>query len=116
MRVDSSLWQSSVPGIRQHLISGIESGRGSVRPLSIAPGTRISHHTHMGGELALVIKGACEVEIGIFESGDLADLDDSVEHQPVVAGDEPCICLIASDDKLRFSGVFSRVLHPLIGI
>ena len=55
-------------------------------------------------------------EIGRFQSGDLADLDESVYHQPVADTDEHCICLIATDEKLRFSGVFSRMLQPLIGI
>ncbi|MES9991940.1 MAG: ChrR family anti-sigma-E factor [Candidatus Thiodiazotropha sp.] len=114
--LDSLHWRSLVPGIRQHIINGVESGRGSVRLLSIAPGTTIPHHTHMGGELTLILKGAYEDELGRFKSGDLADLDASDQHQPMVVGDEPCVCLIATDDRLRFSGVFSRMLQPLIGI
>jgi putative transcriptional regulator len=114
--IDSLPWRSLLPGIRQYVINGVESGRGSVRLLSISPGTTIPHHTHLGGELTLVIKGAYTDEIGRFQSGDLADLDDSVNHQPVVEGEEPCVCLIATDDRLRFSGVFSRMLQPLIGI
>ncbi|MEW8586493.1 MAG: ChrR family anti-sigma-E factor [Candidatus Thiodiazotropha sp.] len=109
-------WRSLIPGIRQYVLGGVESGRGSVRMLSIAPGTTIPHHTHMGGELTLVIKGAYEDETGRYGSGDLADLDDTVGHQPVVGRDEPCICLIATDDRLRFSGIFSRMLQPLVGI
>ncbi|MCG8047300.1 MAG: ChrR family anti-sigma-E factor [Candidatus Thiodiazotropha endolucinida] len=114
--IDSLQWRSLVPGIRQHVINGVESGRGSVRLLSIAPGTTIPHHTHLGGELTLVIKGAYTDEMGCFQCGDLADLDASVSHQPVAESGEPCICLIATDDRLRFSGVFSRMLQPLIGI
>ncbi|MCG8060577.1 MAG: transcriptional regulator, partial [Candidatus Thiodiazotropha endolucinida] len=41
--IDSLQWRSLVPGIRQHVINGVESGRGSVRLLSIAPGTTIPH-------------------------------------------------------------------------
>ncbi|MET0071193.1 MAG: ChrR family anti-sigma-E factor [Candidatus Thiodiazotropha sp.] len=114
--LDSLQWRSLLPGIRQFVLNGVESGRGSVRLLSIAPGTRIPEHTHMGGELTLVIKGAYEDEVGRFAGGDLADLDASVRHQPVVVGDEPCVCLIATDDRLCFTGVFSRMVQPLIGI
>jgi putative transcriptional regulator len=114
--LDSVRWRSLVPGIRQYVLNGVESGRGSVRLLSIVPGTTIPHHTHRGGELTLVIKGAYEDEFGRFKSGDLADLDSSVHHQPVADNGEPCICLIATDDRLRFSGVFSRMLQPLMGI
>lgn len=114
--LDSLTWRSLVPSIRQHVVAGVDSGRGSVRLLSIAPGVTIPHHTHKGGELTLVLRGSYVDEIGRFQSGDLADLDPSVHHQPVADTDEPCICLIATDDRLRFSGVFSRMLQPLIGI
>lgn len=113
---DSLPWRSLVPGIRQYVIAGVDSGEGSVRLLSIAPGITIPHHTHRGGELTLVLKGSYVDEIGRFQSGDLADLDPSVEHQPVADTEEPCICLIATDARLRFSGMFSRMLQPLIGI
>ena len=66
--------------------------------------------------MTLVLRGSYKDEIGHFRSGDLADLDPSVDHQPVSDGEEPCICLIATDDRLHFSGAFSRMLQPLIGI
>jgi putative transcriptional regulator len=109
-------WRSLVPGIRQFMLKGVDSGKGSVRLLSIAPGVTIPHHTHGGGELTLVLRGSYVDEIGRFQSGDLADLDPSNHHQPVADTDEACICLIATDQRLRFSGVFSRMLQPLIGI
>jgi putative transcriptional regulator len=109
-------WRSLVPGIRQYRLDGVQSAKGSVRLLCVAPGTTIPHHTHLGGELTLILRGAYEDEIGRFRSGDLADLDASAHHQPVADSDEPCVCLIATDDRLRFSGVFSRMLQPLIGI
>ena len=114
--IDSIRWRSLVPGIRQHPLDAVDSGKGSVRLLSIAPGITIPHHSHRGGELTLVLRGSYVDEIGRFQSGDLADLDESVDHQPVADTDEPCICLIATDDRLHFSGVFSRMLQPLIGI
>ena len=109
-------WRSLVPGIRQHVLHGIDCGKGSVRLLAIAPGITIPHHTHGGGEMTLILKGSYADEIGRFRSGDLADLDESVHHQPIADGDEACVCLIATDERLRFSGMFSRMLQPLIGI
>ena len=113
---DSIPWRSLAPGIDHHLFADVESGKGSVRLLSIAPGLTIPQHTHEGGELTLILKGAYQDEIGCFQRGDLADLDPSVSHQPVAKRDEPCICLIATDLPLRFSGIVSRMLQPLIGI
>ena len=114
--LDSIRWRSLVPGIRQHVLEGVDSGNGSVRLLAIAPGFTIPQHSHGGGELTLVLRGSYTDEIGRFRGGDLADLDPSVQHQPVADTDEPCVCLIATDERLRFSGVFSRMLQPLIGI
>ena len=114
--LDSISWRSLVPGIRQHRLEGIDSGNGSVRLLSIAPGITIPFHSHRGGELTLVLQGSYTDEIGRFRRGDLADLDPEVQHQPVADTDKPCICLVATDERLRFSGLFSRMLQPLIGI
>jgi len=114
--LESIDWRSLVPGIRQHILKGVDSGQGSVRLLSIAPGITIPHHTHGGGELTLVLRGSYVDELGRFQSGDLADLDPSVHHQPVAGSDEPCICLIATDERLQFSGMFGRILQPLVGI
>ena len=113
---DSIPWRSLAPGIGHHLFDDVESGQGGVRLLSIAPGITIPEHTHGGGELTLVLKGAYQDEIGYFRRGDLADLDPSVSHRPVAARDEPCICLIATDLPLRFSGMVGRMLQPFIGI
>jgi putative transcriptional regulator len=109
-------WRTVAPGIRQFILKGVESGNGTARLLSIAPGTMIPHHSHGGSELTLILRGSFADEIGRFGAGDLADLDDSVQHQPVADTDEPCICLIATDERLRFTGVFSRLLQPLVGI
>jgi putative transcriptional regulator len=114
--LDGVAWRSLVPGVRQYVLEGVDSGNGSVRLLAIAPGTTIPHHTHGGGELTLVLRGSYTDEVGRFQSGDLADLDSSVNHQPVADTHETCVCLIATDERLRFSGVFSRMLQPLIGI
>ena len=109
-------WRSLVPGIKQHRLKELDSGKGSVRLLQISPGTTMPRHTHGGSELTLVLKGSYRDELGIYRTGDLADLDNSVHHQPVADGNETCVCLIATDQQLHFSGALSRMLQPLIGI
>lgn len=113
---DAIPWRRLAPGIDQHRFDEVESGEGGVRLLSIAPGITIPEHTHRGGELTLVLKGAYQDEIGLFRRGDLADLDPSVSHQPMATKEEPCICLIATDKPLRFSGLVGRMLQPFIDI
>ena len=114
--VNAIRWRTVAPGIRQFILKDVESGHGTARLLSIAPGTMIPHHSHGGSELTLILKGSFYDEIGRFSAGDLADLDDSVHHQPVADTAEACICLIATDERLRFTGMFSRLLQPIIGI
>ena len=109
-------WRTLAPGIRQHRLTEVKSGEGTVCLLSIAPGTTIPHHTHRGSELTLVLEGSFSDEIGRFMPGDLADLDSSVHHRPIADTEKPCICLIATDRRLKFSDALSRMLQPLMGI
>ena len=109
-------WRTLVPGIRQHLLEDVDSGQGSIRLLSIAPGTPIPHHTHLGSELTLVLQGSYSDETGYYRPGDLADVDSTVHHSPVVDSEDPCICLVATDQRLQFTGTLNRMLQPFLGI
>lgn len=109
-------WSSLAPGIRQHEFKGVGNAQGTLRLFHIAPGTTIPRHTHGGSELTLVISGSFTDEVGRFQSGDLADLDDSIYHQPIADANQPCICLIATDERLRFSGMLGKMLQPFIRI
>ena len=109
-------WRALVPGIRHFRFPGLDNGNGTVRLLAIAPGTALPHHGHGGSELTLVLRGSFADEIGRFQAGDLAELDPSIQHQPVADTDTPCICLIATDARLRFTGVMGRLFQPLVGI
>ncbi len=73
------------------------------------------HHGHSGHEVTIVIQGAYRDDLGDFLPGDIADMDHETEHQPVAIGDRDCICIIASDAKLEFSGLTPRLLRPIIG-
>ncbi|MBE0509956.1 MAG: ChrR family anti-sigma-E factor [Chromatiales bacterium] len=92
------------------------AGPGTTRLLKIAPGISVPHHTHGGNELTLILRGSYADEIGRFCAGDVADLDDTVQHQPIVDTDQDCICLIATDAPLRFSGLMGRLAQPFIGM
>ena len=92
------------------------AGPGTTRLLKIAPGISVPHHTHGGNELTLILQGSYADEIGRFCAGDVADLDDTVQHQPIVDTDQDCICLIATDAPLRFSGLMGRLAQPFIGM
>ena len=109
-------WRMLVPGIQHHQLPGVESGAGSLRLLRIAPGVIIPDHSHLGSELTLILQGSYSDATGNFKPGDLSDADSSLRHRPVVDSDQPCICLIATDQRLLFSGSINRLIQPLIGI
>ena len=77
-------------------------------------GSRLPHHTHTGVELTLTLKGAYQHEGGRFGAGDLEEADGSVDHQPIVADGEECICLVAMNGDLRLLGVMGRLLQPFV--
>ena len=45
-----------------------------------------------------------------YRRGDVAGADPSVHHRPVADPDGACICLIVTEGKLRFSGLFGPLL------
>lgn len=90
--------------------------KGTTRLLKIAPGVSVPHHTHSGNELTLILRGSYTDEVGRFSAGDVADLDGEIHHQPIVDTDEDCICLIATDSPLKFTGFMGRLVQPFIGM
>ncbi len=89
---------------------------GDLRLLKVGPGRVMPEHGHSGSELTLLLEGSYRDEIGEFRVGDVADLDDEVEHSPVSHPQTGCICLIASEGRARFKGVLARMVQPLTGM
>lgn len=107
-------WRWVAPGIHRVRARGARGG--SLFMLKIAPGKSMPVHSHEGTELTQVLKGAYDDALGHFASGDMADLDQDVLHQPVTAPGVPCICVAALDAPLRFPGWIARKLQPLVGM
>ncbi len=105
--LDAVAWRWLGPGVWEHPLS--LTGAGKLRLLKVAPGHGIPEHGHGGAELTLVLRGSFNDETGRYARGDVADLDETVEHQPVVPpGASDCICLIASETPERFHGLITR--------
>lgn len=107
-RLGLGLWHVPLPVARK--------GRGDLRLLRVAPGQEMPEHGHGGSELTLVLRGAYADATGCYRAGDLADLGDDVEHKPVADKTEGCVCLIASDARMRFKGLLARLIQPLTGM
>jgi putative transcriptional regulator len=68
----------------------------------------VPEHGHGGAELTLVLRGAFRDGTGRYHRGDVADLDQSVAHQPVAEAGNDCICLVANEGPAEFRGLMAR--------
>lgn len=107
-------WRLAGPGVQQLRLS--TSGGAQARLLRLKPGTPLPRHTHRGCELTLVLQGSYSDKLGRFGRGDMAELDETVDHRPVVDQGETCVALVVTDAPLRFRGLLARLAQPFIGI
>ncbi|MDA4847682.1 ChrR family anti-sigma-E factor [Hoeflea poritis] len=113
--LDDVPWRLVVPGVYRHKIELADTSS-SLFMLKIGSGRKMPEHGHGGTEMTLILRGSYSDSMGRFGPGDVADLDEHVEHQPVVDSDDPCICLVATEEPTRFKGIVSRLMQPLVGI
>lgn len=107
-------WSRVAPGLRQLVLA--ESGTTVARLFFLSRGTRVPVHSHRGQELTMVLHGSYSDACGTFGRGDVAELDDSVTHQPVVSQSGDCVALAVTEAPLRFRNWAVRLLQPLLGI
>ena len=86
------------------------------RLLRIPAGKPVPEHGHNGLELTMVLLGSFAANEMHFARGDVETADAEIEHQPLAAPGDDCICLAVTDAPLRFRGLFARLVQPLIGI
>jgi putative transcriptional regulator len=77
--------------------------------LFVAPGMPAARHEHSGAEFCAVLKGTFRDEVGLFSAGDFAAADSDLNHLPVVEGDEACLCLFATEGRLKAQGLLGRL-------
>lgn len=92
------------------------TGGGALQLIKAAPGASVPDHTHGGSELTLVLRGALVDETGTYKPGDVADLDESVQHTPVADNGVGCICLIANEQPTQFRGALARLMQHWHGL
>lgn len=107
-------WRWMAPGV--HMIRAARGSGDTLILLKIAPGKSMPMHSHQGTELTQILQGAYNDALGHFAPGDVADLDNEIEHQPITAPGVPCVCVAALDAPLRFPGWLARKLQPLVGL
>lgn len=114
--LDDIPWKRLGLGVWHLPLQLSDDADGDLRLLKVAPGRVMPEHGHGGSELTLILRGAFCDKYGAFGGGDIADLDDSVEHRPVSHDSEGCICLVASERKAKFKGLIGKIAQPFTGL
>ena len=109
-------WRSVARGVKLHQVDLGEEHQGKLFLMRIASGKALPAHSHGGMELTLVLSGSYTDKFGTYCRGDVADLDDDAEHQPIVDQGEDCICIVASEQPARFKGLLPNIFQPFVGI
>lgn len=104
------------PGVWVAAVDTPHAAEDRVYLLSVAPGMPTARHEHSGAEFCTVLQGAFRDEAGLFGVGDFAVADGDLNHQPVVEGDEACICLFATEGRLKAQGVIGKLAFAFANV
>lgn len=107
-------WRSIGMGVKQAIL--LETNDASVRLLKIPAGCELPDHGHGGLEMTLVLQGAFLDGDLRFARGDVDIADQETEHMPVADVTEDCVCLVACEGRLKFSGLLPRLAQPFLRI
>jgi putative transcriptional regulator len=114
--LDDIAWKTKAPGVATFDVAMPKGAHGNLKLLRIGAGRAMPEHGHGGEEITLILKGAYRDHLGRFARGDVADLDEEIEHKPVVEQDSVCICLVATERPTRFKSLAARIMQPFVGI
>ncbi len=95
-------WRRLGRGLRWRALT--DSGRIQAGLLEGAPGKALPRHSHAGLELTCVIAGSFRDGEQRYAAGDLAEVEGDHRHQPIIDGNVPCLCIVATDG-VRFGGI-----------
>ncbi|MBD9650293.1 cupin domain-containing protein [Ensifer sp. ENS09] len=109
-------WRWIGPGMKMSRVGVPQDPDANLILLKVGPGRALPDHGHVGTEFTYIVSGSYTDRFGTFGPGDLAEMDEDVEHRPVVDNGADCICLAAMEGKMRFNNVIGRMLQPIFGI
>lgn len=136
---DSAIANASIPDCLRHLVNGdyqsldwkrlspdicsvelcrdnhSSNNNGSkVELLKISPGGSAATHTHTGNEYTVILKGSFSDEQGFYSEGDFLMRSQSDHHTPMATKNSECICLAVTEGPIRLTGIFGRLINPLL--
>lgn len=84
--------------------------------LRVGAGMPAARHEHSGVEFCTILKGAYRDELGLFAAGDFALAEGDLNHQPKVEPGEECICLFATEGRLKPNDIIGRIAFVLADV
>lgn len=99
---DAAAWCPLMPGIDCIRVSGSSNpAQPQCAFVRVAPGTTFPWHKHLGEERSLVLHGGAHMADGRdLRPGDVMVVDEQVEHDFVVEGDDACIFAVRSNGMI----------------
>ncbi|QIB33550.1 ChrR family anti-sigma-E factor [Ancylobacter pratisalsi] len=107
-------WRWIGIGVRASAVTLPHDPSARVTLLRVGPNRKLPEHGHFGTEFTQVLVGSFSDEFGRYMPGDLSEMDQDVEHQPIVDPDGECICLAALEGGMRLTGFFGRLIQPFV--
>ena len=110
---DFGRWRWIAPGIHISRAEGAWARAADLKLLRVEPGKRLLTHGHDGIEWTCILSGAFSDGRARFVAGDFSEVDQTVEHRPIIEGDAACICLVAMEGRMKPHGLIGR-LHQMV--
>jgi len=104
------------PGVWVAAVDTPHAPENRVYVLSVPARMPAARHEHSGAEFCTVLSGAYRDEFGTFGAGDFAAAYGEANHQPVVVSDEACVCLFATEGRLKPQGLIGRFAFGLADV
>ena len=104
------------PGVWVAAVDTPHAPENRVYVLSVPKGMTAARHEHSGAEYCVVLQGAYHDELGAFNAGDFIAAHGDLNHQPIVDGEEACICLFATEGRLKPKGWVGRLAFALADV
>jgi putative transcriptional regulator len=93
---------------------GLHGDTHRVSLLRLEPGKGLPVHRHVADEFTIVLQGGYTDNTGNYGIGDFAVGPGPAEHEPIADPGEPCIALIVVEKPIVLTGVWGRLLNPLV--
>ena len=104
------------PGLWLRRIRAEPGARFTTYLLHTSPRWRLPRHGHEGAEYVCVLEGAFSDSTGRYGPGDFACGDEELDHEPTAEPGQACLCLIATEGRLRMRGAIARAMQVYAGV